>query len=100
MSFKDAAVVSHPRVFDHTAVLWSNSLRNQLGSEVECLPFTVTPFALEEAARELSYQRATVDEDFRIDPTSIKTRFVSFLNALVSIMIDRKTPHRSPRTLS
>ena len=76
--------MSKPTFFEDNAIPWSPRLRQQHGRRVECLPFGVTPFALQDAARQLSYQRAVVDDDFKIDPTSITTRFVSIL-AFVSV---------------
>lgn len=59
------------------AVIFSDELRHQHGSDVLCLPYTQTPFPLLDAARSLSLRQATIAEDFRLDPLSLQEDFVS-----------------------
>jgi hypothetical protein len=51
-------------------------MTKQQGVDVLCLPYTLTPFALPEAARSLSFQDGAIG-DVRFDPPSVKSEMVS-----------------------
>lgn len=63
--------------FAFNTVPWTEELAEQHGEKIMCLPYTTTPFALAEAAQTTSFQNAVIAEDFRLDPRTIKSRFVS-----------------------
>ena len=51
------------------------AMASQHGMDVVCVPYSVTPFALEDAARSLSFQDGAL-EDARFDPPTVKSEFV------------------------
>lgn len=62
---------------ESSTVPWTEQLRKHDGDDVLCLPFSLSPFKLPEAARSLSLSGATVSHSFRFDPSSIHTTMVS-----------------------
>jgi hypothetical protein len=58
------------------AVPFSNELRHQYGTDIECLPYTISPFAALDIAKSLSPMDTTVDDDLRFTPTSITPNLV------------------------
>ncbi|KAH9944594.1 hypothetical protein B0H21DRAFT_694880, partial [Amylocystis lapponica] len=70
-------------------VPWSENLVHQHGSEVLCLPFTHSPFALLDAARSLSFKRATVSKRFRFDPPTVKANFFAAYPILIPVYLAR-----------
>lgn len=63
---------------DNSATIpWSDDLRKHDGEDVLCLPFSLSPFKLPEAARSMSLSDATISQSFRFDPSSLETSTVS-----------------------
>ena len=58
-------------------VPWSESLRKNGADDVLCLPFSVSPLRLIEAARSMSLADATLSSSFRFEPSSVKETMVS-----------------------
>ena len=62
--------------FPLETVPWSERLVEQYGEKIRCIPYSMSPFALPDIARTLSSRDAIITDGFRLDPTSIKFRFV------------------------
>ncbi|KAJ3551264.1 hypothetical protein NM688_g4802 [Phlebia brevispora] len=67
-------------------VPWSPDLQRQHGLDIACLPYTMTPFSLVDAARSLSYSDAGIT-DIRFDPTSVESIFCAAYPVLVPVYI-------------
>ncbi|KAI0925761.1 hypothetical protein AcW1_008106 [Taiwanofungus camphoratus] len=74
-------------------VRFSDDLLTQRGSDILCLPFTHTPFALVDAARSLSYQQATISERFRFDPSTVRANMLAAYPVLVPIYLAQYDSH-------
>ncbi|TBU33303.1 hypothetical protein BD311DRAFT_652077 [Dichomitus squalens] len=61
-----------PKVLSTEPVPWSEALRKNGADDVLCLPFSVTPFKLIEAARSMSLADATISNSFRFEPSSVE----------------------------
>jgi len=61
-----------PQVFDA-------SMLRQYGEEVQCVPFTTSPFAVLDIARNLSWTNAIIDENLKFSPSSVKANLVKNL---------------------
>ena len=59
------------------SVPFSANLRKQHGLDVTCLPYTSTPFALEEVAKSLSFSHANITDTLRFNPTTAWSDIVS-----------------------
>ncbi|KAH9922277.1 hypothetical protein B0H21DRAFT_175553 [Amylocystis lapponica] len=70
-------------------VPWSESLLHQHGSDIQCLPFTHSPFALVDAARSLSFQQATVSSKVRFDPPTVTSNFFAAYPILIPVYLMR-----------
>ena len=68
-------LLSRPRK-PSDAVPFSDELRYQYDTEVSCLPYTISPFAVLDAASSLSPMDAKVDDGLRFIPTSITPNLV------------------------
>jgi len=60
------------------AVPFSEELRHQYGTEVSCLPYTISPFTVLDIASSLSPRDSKVDDDVHFTPTSIIPNLVRF----------------------
>ncbi|KAF8071981.1 hypothetical protein FPV67DRAFT_1483379 [Lyophyllum atratum] len=58
------------------AVPFTKELEVQHGTEVTCLPYTISPFAALDLVRSLSYRDATF-QDIRVSPKSINTHLLA-----------------------
>ncbi|KAI0707337.1 hypothetical protein C8Q76DRAFT_628908 [Earliella scabrosa] len=72
---------------ESSTVPWTEQLRKHDGDDVLCLPFSLSPFKLPEAARSLSLSGATVSHSFRFDPSSIHTTMLAAYPILMPIYI-------------
>ena len=82
MSFKDYTF--DPDTISHrfTTVPWTKQLLRQRGVDVQPLPFTISPFAVIEAAQKWLPRLAKVSEDFMVDTMSMRSHFVSACTCL------------------
>jgi len=55
----------------------------QHGQEIQCIPFTTSPFAALDIARNLSWSNAVINENFKFSPSSLKVEMVSLLRSLL-----------------
>ncbi|KAI0367785.1 hypothetical protein BV20DRAFT_1023823 [Pilatotrama ljubarskyi] len=62
----------NPRLLDAETVRWSEDLRKHEGEDVICVPFSLSPFKLPDAARSLSMADASVADVLRFEPSSVK----------------------------
>jgi hypothetical protein len=82
-----------PQIFDA-------SMLRQYGEEVQCVPFTTSPFAVLDIARNLSWTNAIIDENLKFSPSSVKANLVKdLLNHPISTTINNN-PHSFQPTLS
>ncbi|RDB26000.1 hypothetical protein Hypma_006535 [Hypsizygus marmoreus] len=68
---------------------FSQELENQYGAEVSCLPYTISPFSVLKIIRELSYQDATITEDLRFSPSSVKPNLFAAYPVLIPLYLAR-----------
>jgi hypothetical protein len=68
---------------DSESHLFDPSLLEQHGEEVQCIPFTTSPFTLIDIARNLPWTNAIINENFKFIPSSLK------VNLVRNIIIDR-----------
>ena len=54
-------------------VQWTPDLENQFGQDILCVPYGHTPFSLPSLARSASFKDAVITEDFRFDPSTVKS---------------------------
>lgn len=59
--------------------LFDASMLRQYGEEVQCIPFTTSPFAVLDIARNLSWTNAIIDENLKFSPSSVKANLVKNL---------------------
>lgn len=52
------------------------SLLMQHGEEVQCIPFTISPFSLLDVARNLPWTEAAINRDLKFAPSSLKVNLV------------------------
>ncbi|KZT00810.1 uncharacterized protein LAESUDRAFT_731876 [Laetiporus sulphureus 93-53] len=75
-------------LFDRgSTIRFSEDLLTQRGTEILCLPFSVTPFPLLDVARSLSYQQATISEQLKFDPSAVKANLFAAYPVLVPIYL-------------
>ncbi|KAF5331125.1 hypothetical protein D9619_005371 [Psilocybe cf. subviscida] len=72
---------------DAESVPFSRSLLHQHGEDVQCIPFSVSPFALLDAAKSSDSLRYSTDLSF--SPNSIKSNFFSASPVLIPVYIAR-----------
>ncbi|KAI9061292.1 hypothetical protein FKP32DRAFT_1631332 [Trametes sanguinea] len=65
------------------AVPWSESLRRHDGHDVLCLPYSLTPLHLVDAARSLSMADANITNTFRFEPASVKHTMLAAYPVLI-----------------
>ena len=82
MSFKDYTFDPDTVPHDPTAIPWTKLLLRQRGVDVQPLPFTISPFAVIEAAQKWLPRLAEVSEDFMVDTMSMHSPFVSACTCL------------------
>jgi hypothetical protein len=56
--------------------LFDPSLLRQHGEEVQCIPFTTSPFSLLDVARNLPWNHAVINENLKFAPSSLKVNIV------------------------
>ncbi|EJF64933.1 hypothetical protein DICSQDRAFT_159896 [Dichomitus squalens LYAD-421 SS1] len=66
-----------PKVQSTEPVPWSEALRKDGADDVLCLPFSVTPLKLIEAARSMSLADATISNSFRFEPSSVEETMIA-----------------------
>ncbi|KAH7884712.1 hypothetical protein F5I97DRAFT_1929552 [Phlebopus sp. FC_14] len=71
---------------------FSDHLLHQHGSEVVCLPYKITPLDIIEKARKMSFKQATIDDDIRFDPRSLKCDFLAAYPVLIPIYVAQYIP--------
>ncbi|KAI0719292.1 hypothetical protein C8T65DRAFT_636208 [Cerioporus squamosus] len=69
---------------------WSEDMRRHDGDDVLCLPFTLSPFYLTEAARSLSMADATLDI-LRFEPSSLRETMMSAYPVLIPVYLAQFT---------
>jgi len=79
-------LLSRPRK-SSDAVPFTDELRYQYGTEVSCLPYTISPFAALDMASSLSPMDAKVDDDLRFIPTSITPNLLAAYPVLVPLYL-------------
>ncbi|KAI8980204.1 hypothetical protein BD414DRAFT_516640 [Trametes punicea] len=76
-----------PRLLNTGAVPWSEAMRRHEGQEVLCLPFSITPFHLPEAARSLSMADANIAGVLRFEPSSVRETMMAAYPVLIPIYL-------------
>ncbi|KAF8656829.1 hypothetical protein AX16_002377 [Volvariella volvacea WC 439] len=72
----------------HTeTVPFTEELTHQFGQQVSLIPYTVSPFSLIDAARSSSYIDATIDDDFRYIPSSVKCNMFAAYPMLIPLYL-------------
>lgn len=56
--------------------LFDPSMLRQYDEEVQCIPFTTSPFAVVDIARNLSWTNAIIDEHLKFSPSSVRANLV------------------------
>lgn len=74
MGFGD--LVKSP-TFLYKAIPLAEALTKQDGMDIELVPYTSTPFALEDAMRNLPAKPLTITEGFTFDPNTVVLEVVS-----------------------
>ncbi|KIJ62791.1 hypothetical protein HYDPIDRAFT_29942 [Hydnomerulius pinastri MD-312] len=80
---------------------FGHDLTHQYDSDVICLPFNITPFDLLHKAHDLSYKQATLNNDVRFDPGSLKINLAAAYPVLLPVYVAQYHPPRpwSPVTI-
>ena len=79
------SIIQHPQLEDHIQKelpqnelhSFDPSLLMQHGEEVQCIPFTVSPFSLLDVARSLPWSDAVINKYLKFAPSSLKVNLVS-----------------------
>ncbi|KAI0750137.1 hypothetical protein C8Q80DRAFT_674545 [Daedaleopsis nitida] len=66
---------------------WSEDMRQQEGDDVACLPFSLSPFKLDDAARSSSLSDANISSSFRFDPGSVQASMLAAYPVLIPVYI-------------
>ncbi|KAG2110867.1 uncharacterized protein F5147DRAFT_687596 [Suillus discolor] len=69
------------------AVPFSQSLTHQHGSDVICMPYTISPLDVISSTRSSSFTHATSDEDARFEPRFIKTNIEAAYPVLIPLYL-------------
>ncbi|EMD34074.1 hypothetical protein CERSUDRAFT_97999 [Gelatoporia subvermispora B] len=77
----------------HETVPWFDQLRVQNGEEIVCQPFTLSPLALQDAARSLSLKQAQISEGFRLDPSSVNFHMLAAYPVLIPVWLAQYEQH-------
>ncbi|KAI0359839.1 hypothetical protein OH77DRAFT_1419173 [Trametes cingulata] len=72
-----------PRLLEAPTVPWSEDLRKHDGEDVLCLPFSLSPFKLPDAARSLSMAESSIANVLRFEPSSLKETMLAGYPVLV-----------------
>lgn len=80
------SLLSRPRNISE-AVPFSDDLRHQHDTDVWCLPYTISPFAVLDIASSLSPMDAKVDDDLRFAPTSISPNLLAAYPVLIPLYL-------------
>lgn len=64
---------------------FEESMLKQHGQEIQCIPFTTSPFAVLDVARNLSWSNAIINENLKFSPSSLKVNMVSLLRNLLGV---------------
>ena len=78
-----------PRLFTRSAktgdepLPFEESMLKQHGEEIQCIPFTTSPFAVLDIARNLSWSNAIINENLKFSPSSLKVNMVSLLRNFI-----------------
>ncbi|TFK72903.1 hypothetical protein BDN72DRAFT_791692 [Pluteus cervinus] len=68
-------------------VPFTKDLEHQFGADVISIPYNISPFTLLEVARSLSYADCTIEEDFRFNPSSVKTNLFAAYPILIPLYL-------------
>jgi len=68
-------------------IRFSDDLRTQRGTEILCLPFTLTPFRIVDLLRSLPQQQASPHKSLRLYPSSLKESMLAAFPILVPIYL-------------
>ena len=68
---------SQPELSANESHLFDPSLLKQHGEEVQCIPFTTSPFSLLDIAENLPWKHAVIGEDLKFAPSSLDINLVS-----------------------
>jgi hypothetical protein len=69
------------------AVPFSEELRYQYDTEVSCLPYTISPFAMLDIVSSLSHIDGKVDDGLRFTPSSISPNLVRSDTLFLSLFV-------------
>ncbi|KAF8149983.1 hypothetical protein B0H34DRAFT_731983 [Crassisporium funariophilum] len=72
---------------DIQTVPFTDSLLTQYGEEVQCIPFTTSPLALDAVAASSSYRAATVNQELKFSPGSVKATMFSAYPLLIPLYL-------------
>ncbi|KIJ14314.1 hypothetical protein PAXINDRAFT_181099 [Paxillus involutus ATCC 200175] len=76
----------------HLARRFSSELARQYGFEIICLPYNIAPFDLVQSARNLSYKQATINDDVRFEPRSLKINLAAAYPVLLPAYVAQYVP--------
>ncbi|CAA7266853.1 unnamed protein product [Cyclocybe aegerita] len=74
-------------VDDRELPLFTQSLMEQHGLEVNCIPYNISPFSILEIAKSLSYSQATINADLKFSPSSVKPHIFSAYPILLPLYL-------------
>ncbi|KAF8638265.1 hypothetical protein AX17_002287 [Amanita inopinata Kibby_2008] len=75
----------------HQIVPFTSDLEVQFDTEVCCLPYTISPFAVVDLAKSWPHGDVNVEEDFRLSPTSVKPNLIAAFPVLIPIYLAQYT---------
>ncbi|KAG6331941.1 hypothetical protein ID866_7148 [Astraeus odoratus] len=71
---------------------FSAALTQQHGLDIICLPYNINPLELISRARDISFGPTKIDDDFRLDPRSIKFNLVAAYPVLLPVYVLQYVP--------